>query len=223
MKMYIAKCPACGASVEAEKGRETVFCSYCGTKIHIDDEVRRIEVTKNVNYRKTYTDEAKLRKIESEERMHERELAEKRGGKRHFAALGICVTVCFVALLLVTFGVGLVNESASNATKKASDAQEQELQMIADEAMQNIADGRFAEAYINAEKIRYTESGSYLIRDKWDTVREEIIKQIEKAENGTASDESGETVIGIENAEIIENVESAESNDGGGAWWNPFD
>lgn len=39
MKSIIAlRCPSCGAEISIEKGHETLFCQYCGTKILINDE-----------------------------------------------------------------------------------------------------------------------------------------------------------------------------------------
>lgn len=86
-----------------------------------------------------------------------------------------------------------------NGAKEASDRQEQELQAIVDEIMQDIEDGNFNEAYIKAEKIRYTENWSNEIKDKWDVTRKEIIKQIKIAEREANKEKSG------------------------GMWWNPFD
>ena len=64
--------------------------------------------------------------------------------------------------------------------------------------MQDIEDGNFNEAYIKAEKIRYTENWSNEIENKWDATRKEIIEQIEKAEE-------------------------ANEEERGNTWWNPFD
>lgn len=188
MKIYQLKCPACGASVEVEKDRESCFCSYCGTKIYVDDEVNRVEITKNINYHKTYTDEAKIRKMEAKERMHEREFAEKRKDKK-WSAIGTVIIVLACVFFLVWFFGFFVSQ------KEASDRQEQELQAVVEDVIQDIEDGNFDEAYIKAEKIRYTEGWSSEIEDKWDATRKEIIEQIEKAEK----------------------------DDEGGVWWNPFD
>ncbi len=192
MKMYQLKCPACGASVEVEKGRESCFCSYCGTKVYVDDEVHRVEITKNINYHKTYTDEAKIRKIESEEQMQERRYAEAREERKSkkWSALGIVLLVLVAVVACAALFGGI---------KVSSDRQEQELQELVDEIMIDIENGDFEQAYVKAEKIRYTADWSSEIEDKWDATRKEIIKQIEKAEKAANKDESG------------------------GTWWNPFD
>ena len=53
------KCPQCNADLSIEEGRETAFCTYCGTKIIIDNENK-----KEYTYR--YIDEAELRQTETE-------------------------------------------------------------------------------------------------------------------------------------------------------------
>ena len=196
MKMYQLKCPACGGTIEIERNRDSCFCSYCGAKVYVDDETHRVEITKNINYHKTYTDEAKIRKIESDERMQERKYAEAREERKskRWSALGtvLIVLVCVIGYFVLFNGY-------FDSEKEASDRQEQELQAIVDEVMQDIKEGNFDEAYIKAEKIRYTENWSSEIEDKWDATREEIIEQIEKAEKEANKDKDG------------------------GTWWNPFD
>lgn len=192
MKIYQLKCPACGGTIEIEKSRTFCFSSYCGTKVYIDDETHRVEITKNINYHKTYTDEAKIRKIESEERMQEQRFVAERDKRKSkkWSALG---TVLLAIVCIAVFF------SFYNSAKDASDHQKQELQIIVDEIMQSIEDGNFEDAYVKAEKIRYTENWSSEITDKWDATRKEVIKQIEKAEKKAIKSDSGDT------------------------WWNPFD
>lgn len=196
MKIYQLKCPACGGTIEIERNRESSFCSYCGTKVYVDDETRRVEITKNINYHKTYTDEAKIREIESAERMQERKYeveCEKRKSNK-WLTLG---TVLIVLACVIGYFVSV--NGYFDSQKEASDRQEQELQAVVDEVMQDIEDGNFDEAYIKAEKICYTENWSSEIEDKWNAIQKEIIKQIKKAEK------------------------EANKKNGGGTWWNPFD
>lgn len=196
MKLYQMKCPACGGTIEVDENRDSCFCSYCGTKVYIDDEAQRIEITKNINYHKTYTDEAKIRKIESEERMQERKFAVEQEKRK--AKIWSTLAIVFIVLACV-IGYVISFNSYFDSEKEASDRQEQELQAIVDDVMKDIEDGNFDEAYIKAERIRYTENWSSEIEDKWDATRKEIIEQIEKAEREAKKDE------------------------GTGTWWNPFD
>lgn len=196
MRMYQLKCPACGASIEVERNRDSCFCSYCGTKVYVDDETHRVEITKNIRYHKIYTDEAKIRKIESEERMQERRFAAKEKERKSKARSALISTLL---LLVVTVGCFIFLDSILDSEKEASDRQEEELQAIVDEVLQDIEDGNFEEAYVKAERIRYTADWSSEIEDKWDATRETVIEQIEEAERQANKDENG------------------------GTWWNPFD
>lgn len=45
MKAYEVKCPECGAELEIDGKRDSIFCSYCGTKILLDDGIERKEIT----------------------------------------------------------------------------------------------------------------------------------------------------------------------------------
>lgn len=38
IKLYSVRCPDCGANLPIEEGRKQVFCSYCGTKVIINNE-----------------------------------------------------------------------------------------------------------------------------------------------------------------------------------------
>lgn len=69
------ECPACGASLSVEEGRKQVFCSYCGTKILVNDENE---------YVFRHVDEADLKRAESERiiKLKELELEEKRIAER---------------------------------------------------------------------------------------------------------------------------------------------
>ena len=71
MKMKSLKCPSCGASIEVDiQGRNSVFCSYCGQQIQLDDEKREFTYNKNVNVTKTihkrYTDDADVIRAQTE-------------------------------------------------------------------------------------------------------------------------------------------------------------
>lgn len=87
------KCPACGAALSVDSERELSFCSYCGSKIMMNNDNEYI-------YRNI--DEARIKEAETERmiRLRELELEEKdnsRGRKGIYAAYGI-------ALVFVIFG-----------------------------------------------------------------------------------------------------------------------
>jgi len=113
MKLYQLICPACGATVEIEEDRKSMFCTYCGSQIHVEDGIKRVEITKNVNYHKTYTDEAKIREHERKEKIMlkqmEYEDREKRRNDRSlFYIMGI-----FMLLALFCFGMSYFWEQAT--------------------------------------------------------------------------------------------------------------
>ena len=45
MKMVEFDCPSCGAHLRIDGTRSTAFCEYCGRKLYIDDEIKRVKVT----------------------------------------------------------------------------------------------------------------------------------------------------------------------------------
>ena len=56
-------CPQCGATIEVPVAQDECFCTYCGTRILINnDNVKTININKSVT--KTKRDEAKLAEVE---------------------------------------------------------------------------------------------------------------------------------------------------------------
>ena len=71
MKVYTLFCPNCGASLNIKSDKNSFFCTHCGSQILVDDETQRIEITKNINKNVNYTrtDNTKIEKARSEERV----------------------------------------------------------------------------------------------------------------------------------------------------------
>lgn len=97
MKYELKKlnCPSCGATIDVDiKDRDTVFCSYCGTQIAIDDG--ETVVTHNINIH----DDAKV--IREENRHIENE---KNRSTLKWILIGsvTLVLVMFIAYLLIHF------------------------------------------------------------------------------------------------------------------------
>lgn len=96
MKAYEIKCPECGASLEIEEGRKQIFCQYCGTRILIDDEIERKEVTHR------YIDEAEIIKSNNEvelERLRQEE--KKRNDSAHMKILIGCAIAFFILYAII--------------------------------------------------------------------------------------------------------------------------
>ena len=112
MKMYQLNCPACGATVEIEQDRKSMFCSYCGSKIYLDDGVKRVEITKKINYHQTYTDEAKIREHERKEKIQLKQLEyEEREKKRNDRVVFACMGIMFL-IAAICFGISRFYEEA---------------------------------------------------------------------------------------------------------------
>lgn len=70
MKIIPITCPNCHANVEVQEGKQYCFCTYCGTKLFLDDEAITF----------VYRDEAKLKELEllEKERIAREEAEKKR-------------------------------------------------------------------------------------------------------------------------------------------------
>lgn len=67
IKMIPLTCPKCGAQLDVKEGTKSCYCTYCGTKILINDEN-----VKTVNIHQTITDEAKIKEIEARDKSDKR-------------------------------------------------------------------------------------------------------------------------------------------------------
>lgn len=104
MKVYTLKCSSCNANIEFDEGMTSCYCKYCGCKNFIDDEIERIEITKNINYHKTYTDEARIKEYETKEHLRLKELEykdneEKRNDKGFFLFIGVLMLMIVFCLM----------------------------------------------------------------------------------------------------------------------------
>ena len=51
MSFVNVKCPKCGASIQLDSDMKEGFCSYCGSKIHIEEAISKIKIDKSDNLR----------------------------------------------------------------------------------------------------------------------------------------------------------------------------
>ena len=66
-KLEKVSCPSCGAVIDGNiEGKSSVFCTYCGTQIAINDG------TQNINIHQRYTDDAEVLKEQNRAREDER-------------------------------------------------------------------------------------------------------------------------------------------------------
>ena len=97
MKTYSIKCPDCGATLSVEEDWDYCFCSYCGSKIFVDDErTKRIRIT----------DDAKIKDVEAKERIRIAELEEERKRREdRKSPLNTFVIIIFAIVLLWSIGL----------------------------------------------------------------------------------------------------------------------
>lgn len=91
------KCPECGASLDVEEGRQQIFCSYCGTKVMVQNDNEYI-------YR--HIDEASIKQAEADKIVQLRKL-EIIESKRAEAAKVKRVKI-IVSILMGILGIGLM-------------------------------------------------------------------------------------------------------------------
>lgn len=107
MKMTSISCPTCGAGIKIDiKGRDTIFCPYCGNQILFDDD---ITITHNININTRHTEDAEVEKERRIDRQNEREHKEF-----------VWVMTGLMLLLFVLFGMlFMMGYEDDKADKKA--------------------------------------------------------------------------------------------------------
>ena len=72
MELKTLTCPSCGASLQIPEGKERFFCTFCGSQIQVDDGRITIDINANVNVNQRYTDVARMRELDLQEKEQER-------------------------------------------------------------------------------------------------------------------------------------------------------
>lgn len=102
MNMIKLQCPGCGATLEVDDSRQYCFCSYCGTKIRVQNENEYI-------YRRI--DEAEVAHAETDRMIRLREL-EMEAREKKADNIKLIGLVASVAILLV---IGMIGFAVDNA------------------------------------------------------------------------------------------------------------
>ena len=98
MKLIKLTCANCGAEMEMDADRKQAFCTYCGTKLFVNDE--------GINITNRIIDEARIKEAEVRlkelEYEHERELREEAIRKEQKRSYWLCVAgvIGFICLTL---------------------------------------------------------------------------------------------------------------------------
>ena len=100
VKFISIKCPECGAPLDVEEGRQQIYCSYCGTKIMIQNDNEYI--IRNI-------DEAGIKQAETDRiiRLKQMEIAEKKrvsAEKTQKLKIIISLALAIVGILMLTIG-----------------------------------------------------------------------------------------------------------------------
>ncbi len=103
IKFVSVKCPECGAALDVEEGRKQIFCSYCGSKVMIENDNEYI-------YR--HIDEAGIKQAETDRmvRMRELDFAEKQsmqgnGVKKVLTSIWIVLSLIIVAICIIKISI----------------------------------------------------------------------------------------------------------------------
>lgn len=179
MEVKTLMCPSCSSVLDCENGIDTLYCKYCGHKILLDGQSDAAYAAKVRIKEMEHEEKVQAKSFEHEEVLREKNIEhekykikeEKKSDKRTFLMFA-----CFLAVLFMILGIMSFNEN--RAEKKL----EKELQTIVDEIMIDIENEDFAEAYIKANSLYWDTELSSDGEKKWNSIRKEIIKQIEEAE-----------------------------------------
>ena len=96
VKIYSVKCPECNASLPIEEGRTQMFCSYCGSKIIVNNEneyiYRHID---EAELTQAETDRlVELKRLDMEEKQREKDEARRKNKVVLSIILGVVGVVC---------------------------------------------------------------------------------------------------------------------------------
>ncbi len=98
--MISLRCQNCGAELQVEPDRSEVYCSYCGSKLLLDD--KRIQITRRiVDEAKLKEAEIRLKELEYEHEREMREHASREGQKKAY----IISAGLFALALVFTFAI----------------------------------------------------------------------------------------------------------------------
>ena len=98
IKLFVVKCPECGAHLDVEEGRRQLFCSYCGAKVIISNENEYI-------YREV--DEARIVEAEVNERIRLKELEIEAAKRAQHEPLRKVLTYLWIASIIIVAGICL--------------------------------------------------------------------------------------------------------------------
>lgn len=95
IKLISMKCPECGANLEVEEGRKQFYCSYCGSKIMLQDDNE---------YTYHHIDEAEVKRAEADReiRMRELDLEESAQKQQNSFKKPLTIVWLIVSIIVIT-------------------------------------------------------------------------------------------------------------------------
>lgn len=82
MELKSLSCPNCGATLQIPEGKERFFCTFCGSQIQVDDGKITIDLNANINIDQRYTDVARLKELQLQEKEQERQETKQKQQRR---------------------------------------------------------------------------------------------------------------------------------------------
>lgn len=105
IKFVSIKCPECGAPLDVEEGRQQIFCSYCGSKIMIQNDNEYI-------YR--HIDEAQIKQAEVDRTVQLKKmefLERKRVAAEKSKKTKVLLSVILAVIAVFFIGIGFAGEN----------------------------------------------------------------------------------------------------------------
>lgn len=102
VKLHKLCCPNCEGILDISiNNSKQIFCPYCGQKFFVDDGVKRVESTKNININKTERkiDDAEIIRAKNEEKI-EQIRADAKIASIGFKLIGFIMTILLVFVLI---------------------------------------------------------------------------------------------------------------------------
>ena len=179
LSLFQMKCRNCGADLSAEDGIESFYCMYCGTKIILDGQSNaalkaktkiKIAEQKTKLHEKYYTHEERM----ADKKYEAFEKADKRNNRSIFHLFGLVLILMLIIVIIGTIG------------DKSRDKEIARLETILEEVKKDIRNEDYDSALIHANRLHFSggRSEDQDVVDHWDTVRENVIEQIEAKRNG---------------------------------------
>lgn len=196
MKFKTLECPNCGAPIKPPNGVEAFYCQHCGYHIILED-LTDAEINASVKFGRMWHKE-RMRDKQYNENQNAWERTER---SKHFefvrwfvgGAILVTLFCCFFAFAFLL-----------------SNREEAQLQNTVDAIMTDIENEKFSEARIKANELHYTADWSDETKQKWDDTREQLLKEIDKAEKEAKKSER-QGLFGL----FGNNSEESEPNGGG--------